>query len=483
MGFKCSILKGFDLGWTTSFIARVWRLCDVIFCGIVAGAIALWFVPVLVSWSTGGREIMVGLGYLVLGGSMGMIFFAWAVGMWLRGSIGVLRIDNFIKYAPTWLGVIVGIVVCRLVMDYQGDADWALRDLWWIAGGWLFCVLLWLINEFWKWAIYCLKEKRKKKADSKVQDTEGILRIPEKDRELFDWLLDDEPIEKDEQDRFEFQPVARMVAERLVEVDKRGYTPSQSLIGPWGAGKSSVIGLVRHELEHMDGGDRIRLIQVSAWGFGSYEAVLRHIVDEIVRDLRKDVDCLAMAGVSDSVVESLGKIDGRLGALLHLISIREGVDGALGRIASVLRVMGERLVLCVEDVDRIKGGDRYTNDLDAFFDKLVKHREIALILTGGHPGEHQPDFARLCGYDALVPRLDVKYVGNVIGTVWQAALRQDYINPTIRSERSAFEKNNLTFMEHRTIGAAITTVLRTPRNLKKTLREAWKAWEKLVVPA
>jgi hypothetical protein len=126
-----------------------------------------------------------------------------------------------------------------------------------------------------------------------------------------DWPDVDAPIHNPEHDQFDAQIMARRMARILT--DKR--LPSIGLIGPFGSGKTSVLNLVKHYLEHrpqlsresrdqdgvsspaMNERPRVWTCAVDSWGLVDGKAVLEIVLERVVDKLSRHVDCLGLVHV------------------------------------------------------------------------------------------------------------------------------------------------------------------------------------------
>ncbi len=90
----------------------------------------------------------------------------------------------------------------------------------------------------------------------------------------------DRPLKPDGKDRLGFQPVAKHLANVLTNVDA-----TQGLVlgieGAWGSGKSSLIGLVKAELEVAK--DRPEVVDFAPWLVGDRQTLLTALIGEITR--------------------------------------------------------------------------------------------------------------------------------------------------------------------------------------------------------
>lgn len=193
------------------------------------------------------------------------------------------------------------------------------------------------------------------------------------DAQLENRYLSDDPIASKTQDRFGRAPFATRIAETIA---KRA-DPSSiviGLFGPWGDGKTSVLKMMEESLELHQNAITIRF---NPWHFPSEEALLRGFFATLARGLGKE------PAFKERAAELLGKY----GGLLSVVSVavpgveinagdaakslgealsKDSLDQLKDQIDGLLLTSGKRLVILIDDIDRL---DR--NETHAIF-KLVK---------------------------------------------------------------------------------------------------------------
>lgn len=186
----------------------------------------------------------------------------------------------------------------------------------------------------------------------------------------------DQPISRSDQDRFGRWAFAQRVADTLAERED----PSSlviALYGPWGDGKTSALHLMAEALEKHE---HVVLVRFNPWYFESEEQLIRGLFGTIAETLGKSLP---------NRREEVGRILHRYGALLSIASVGlaggavqlnpgsgvEGLGKALStvevdelkqRLEKLLRESGRRVVIMVDDIDRL---DR--DEIHVVF-KLVK---------------------------------------------------------------------------------------------------------------
>jgi predicted KAP-like P-loop ATPase len=197
-----------------------------------------------------------------------------------------------------------------------------------------------------------------------------------KDRESdddSDQYFSDEPITSKHQDRFGRAPYAARIAETIA----RRLDPSSiviGLFGPWGDGKTSVLKMME---ESLDQHGQVVTIRFNPWHFPSEDALLRGFFATLAEALGKEP---AFKEKAAALLESYGGILSVISVALPGVEINPGeaakqigeslskvsLDKLKDQIDALLGQSGKRLVILIDDIDRL---DR--QETHAIF-KLVK---------------------------------------------------------------------------------------------------------------
>jgi KAP family P-loop domain len=188
-------------------------------------------------------------------------------------------------------------------------------------------------------------------------------------------FVSDEPIDGAAQDRFNRAPFAKRIADTIAR-----RPDSSSLVigvfGPWGDGKTSVLKMMEEALEQYDD---VVVIRFNPWHFQSEDQLVKGFFNTLAAGLDQKLH---------NVTERIGQAIGQYGSLLSLASVtlagavalRPGdaakglgeamsnvsLDTLKSRIEGFLVEAGKRVVILVDDIDRL---DR--NETHSIF-KLVK---------------------------------------------------------------------------------------------------------------
>src|SRR6266436_2127623 len=185
----------------------------------------------------------------------------------------------------------------------------------------------------------------------------------------------DHPIRSKREDRFNRAPFAARVADTTAT--RRD--PSSIVIGlysPWGGGKSSTLNLIEEALAARATGVVVRF---NPWLFDSEERLLCGFFETLAAALGRSIGTeavklggmlcdygiqLAAASLSVEGATPVSSSDAIKGIGESLSS--EGLDELKGHIDRVLQRVGERVVVLIDDIDRLD-----CTTIDAVF-KLVR---------------------------------------------------------------------------------------------------------------
>ncbi len=178
-------------------------------------------------------------------------------------------------------------------------------------------------------------------------------------------LSADRPSSDPTDDLFGHAPFARSLAESIC-----GYPGSDGLVmalyGPWGSGKSTVLGYVQHFLEQRAVADQPVLVKFNPWWFSGQENLARAFLGQLQAVLPAKSERFKKLGdlLGDFAEGIGGLIDlsgmtggaaGKLGKLLGMMTKRKprDVPALKAQISKILLDAKKRVVVMVDDIDRL----------------------------------------------------------------------------------------------------------------------------------
>ncbi|MCZ2115713.1 MAG: AAA family ATPase [Burkholderiales bacterium] len=204
------------------------------------------------------------------------------------------------------------------------------------------------------------KKSKEKAGESSKQVAPAESPVAASERQHF---VSDDPISSLSQDRFNRAPFASRIADTIAR-----RSDSSSLVvgvfGPWGDGKTSVLKMMEEALTNHD---HVIVVRFNPWHFQSEEHLLRGFFATLADGLGKELPGLQ---------EKAGDMLKKYGALLSLGSLsvaggliqlnpgeaakglgealsNVGLDDLKARIDALLGESGKRVVVMVDDIDRL----------------------------------------------------------------------------------------------------------------------------------
>lgn len=231
----------------------------------------------------------------------------------------------------------------------------------------------------------------------------------------------DNPIKTWRQDQLERRGTAASLAAEYRTLDaSEGYVTA--LMGPWGAGKTSLVNLVREELAK---DPTIPVLDFNPWMFSGADALINSFFREIGAQLR-DKDARDYGKLADDLAdygELLGPVTwlpvvgvwaGRLKSLLSAVkAVRErnqiSAHEQKAKLAEGLAALERPIVVVIDDIDRLSSGEiqdifkvvRLTANFPNIIYVLVfdRARVEAALETDGMPGRNYLEKIVQSGYD------------------------------------------------------------------------------------
>jgi hypothetical protein len=317
---------------------------------------------------------------------------------------------------------------------------------------------------------------------------------------LANWLEDDREIRFPSQDRFGHNQIATRIVDRIVSSSQRGRDcPSIALVGELGAGKTSILSLVRYHLARRKMlGDSVTLVSLSLWPFDTPEAAIRGVLAEVNNELRYYASTLSIAGLPRryvDAIESAGSFWSALSVPLRKKDFPSQMLAAYGDICQAIHV---RMVLWIEDFERFARSE--AADADALESDSARLSAIRALL---HTLDGFPFLTVVMSTTSLHARFDIEKVARFVEKT-----------PTPTSDEmtqlfQTFRRGALSMLDGRvdlhaqddplretgqwsvTLGIQgpptlklmwqqLAEVCRTPRVLKQGMRSALETWQKLV---
>lgn len=256
-------------------------------------------------------------------------------------------------------------------------------------------------------------------------------------------------------DLFGHAPFAKSLADSICR-----YPGSDGLVlalyGPWGSGKSTVLGYVNHYLEHQPEENRPIVVPFNPWWFSGQENLARAFLGQLQAVLPSRNEKFKKLGnlLGDFAEGVGGLIDlsgmtggaaGKLGKLFGMMTKRKPKDvpALKSEISKILREAKKRILVVIDDIDRLTPDE--TRQLFTVIKALADFPNVVYLLAfdrdvaaqaieqqSGLPGDRYlekiiqvpfelPPIDRVALRAALFKRLD-----EVLGDVPEGSFDQSY---------------------------------------------------------
>ncbi len=406
-----------------------------------------------------------------------------------------------IAYPSLGLAVLTGLVVLAWLIGASHDEhelEWVsvawhdARDAvgWYLIAAIAPCIVMGVSERM----LTSLRQIRHSSERSEAPDFKRVLSDAEC---LIEWSRTDDEIAHPSQALFDHDRVAQRIAKRL----QSPTPPTMAVVGPVGAGKSSIRRLVTH---HCAQNHRIEIVPVSLWPFNNAEAAVAGILSALVERIRQHVGCISVTGLPDAYIDAAAHVAGKYGVLARFLSGDHEPAAVLRRLGEIATAVGVRFVVWVEDLERFAGTSEFSREEALPIREadrlnpvrsllyLLDRTEYLSVVVSDVSSTSCFDLDKLARYIERTPPLDADEVAKAIDLLRAHCLSghpKEIIDPAAPNVRGKFYKPEhasqlyLYFQMARdavdTPETAICLLVETPRSFKTALRLTWESWEAL----
>lgn len=315
--------------------------------------------------------------------------------------------------------------------------------------------------------------------------------------DLVAWLVDDRPIVGEHDSRLpDHIDTAERILDRLVSgLDpEAGPCPGVALIGPYGSGKTSICNLVQslYARKRQEGMalPRVLFRRFEAWQYLTPEAAIRGLMESAAAAVEEVADIPELWRLPEKYVNAIKQgASGWTGAFVMLLGGRAEPRAVLSRISDALVRLGIRLVIFMDDFDRVEGtASASQGALAQALNHFQNLPNIQYVISVGSPtrrdlGPPIPgpafDLLKLTRFQELVPRMDAERSLGLIQQLRACSLSKENYYPWAElgpRDEDPLKWNRLFTGHPSGLAGILAELLSTPRTLKGALRDALAAW-------
>ena len=300
------------------------------------------------------------------------------------------------------------------------------------------------------------------------------------------WINSGErPIETADEDRFSRTQVTDRIMVHLTKNER-----SIALIGPMGCGKSSILNFVFERIAQSDPSTIV--VTCDLWRARTPEEIPQIIISAIVNALDTVCDTI---GLRDLPYTYRRLVAAEPSGTLHRIFSIDNHNltnslHKLDRVDEILEILDRRIVLAVEDFERLPRTFSATH-LSRFLWAIREIHRCSTIIAVDPQGVNEDfDFAKLCDSIEVVPEMPTEDTARILidhYECWSSRYKKDDLEVTVRGcdklDFDLIKKHGIqTYLlnpVHNNPINMIITLLANPRFVKQALHRIDQDWEQL----
>jgi hypothetical protein len=390
--------------------------------------------------------------------------------------LGATPLRLWWQYPPLWIAVVLGLSlgagVLRLVRSPAPTVPATMAHPEWLWAAAVGLMLLAVLRRAWT------------SRSARAGNDEVPITLETDWNALARWSAREGPVAAGHPDLFGGRPVARRIARLLSQ--PWGEDCGVALLGPFGSGKSSVLGWVKRELA-TGMNPRVWFCEVQCWGLDTSSVAPTHVLEVALAEVERHVETFALRGLPRGYQRLLtAEPSGLGGKLAEIVSPATDADRGLRQLSEILRAADARLVICIEDAERADD-DFDPQHVQRLLWRLRDVPGVSFVLAVD-PREVRFDFAKVCDHVERMPLVDAEQVRHLLRMVRDHCMTERFIDPVNdRATDNALDLNassgDLESYARRryrnSLADAILDLLETPRKLKHVVRRVARAWRGL----
>lgn len=396
------------------------------------------------------------------------------------------------KNFPTWLAWFTGIIFVGVIDTFWGlnpqKCEYQSNILEWLfyGVGSFLCVSLLYNNNFFSFLHLLGFGNDKQESKSEPTSVRSFKNAQWEDIET--WLNSDAVAKVDFIDN-------NHIPKRIIHFLKQTDTRSVGLIGPFGAGKSTIVNWIKECLESGSNNENSKLnsdsdflvCEFSCWGFENSNSAIHEMLKKAIRRLQDETDTFRIQSLPDEYLISIsggGKWKW-LYSISKILLPNKTAHEQFTTLNDILAAINAKLLFVVEDLDRNNSSSFDIQEVVAFLQQLKDYNNLKFVLTGGIKASRTIDYTKLCDHMDILQSTDRYQVIDLIQRVFQNCCdTEQYMHPPYGDLYFEFKDNpffdtyNLSHNEF-SLAHAVATLLDTPRSLRHSFKHTLNAWKEL----
>ena len=195
-------------------------------------------------------------------------------------------------------------------------------------------------------------------------------------------------------------------------------TQSIGIIGPFGAGKTSIVRWLAELVNADSQAQKPRLLvsEHSCWKFESSASSIHAMLADAIAKVERLIDTFYVSSLPESYRQTFSSGGKWLDNISKLMFGQRDPIEQFGRLSALLGNMNARLVFVVEDLDRNDSRTFDIQEVQAFLQQLKDFPNLSFILTGGVSSSRKIDFAKLCDHIEYLKSIDHRLASGMVAT-------------------------------------------------------------------
>ena len=293
------------------------------------------------------------------------------------------------------------------------------------------------------------------------------------------WLRADAPAEHD------FLG-GHAVARRLKEKLDNG-TRSIGIVGPFGAGKTSIVEWLDEMVKNDRGKTKpiLFISRHSCWGFENSASAIHTMLADAIQQVGQYVDTFHISSLPEAYRQTFSAGGEWIDNVSKLMFGQRDPISQFRSLSDLLIDVNSGLVFVVEDLDRNTSRSFDIQEVLAFLQQLKAFPRLSFILTGGLTSSRSIDYAKLCDHIEYVKSVDANVASDFVERVRQHCLDTEIYSYVALSEPDTEHRWNplsgllLRDFQEYSLPQAVAQLLNTPRALRHALGRTFTTWHEL----